>query len=225
MNNNVIILAGGSGLRMGADRPKQFLPLGGKPIIYRTIEAFCQLSFPINIYVVLPPGAETMWEALVSAHCPPQSCHLLTGGLTRFHSVRNALALLPPGGLCAIHDGVRPLVDKNLIERCFTLALEYPAVIPVRKVVESMRQTTGKESYPVDRRAYITIQTPQVFHTNVIKEAYKQAYLPDFTDDATVVEKMGCPLFFTEGSLQNIKITTPEDLKFASLLVGGDEIS
>jgi len=225
MNNNVVILAGGSGLRMGADRPKQFLPLGDKPVIYRTIDAFCQLSFPVNIYVVLPPGAEALWETLVSAYSLPQPCHLLTGGLTRFHSVRNALALLPSEGLTAIHDGVRPLVDKNLIERCFTLALEYPAVIPVRKVVESMRQITGKESHPVDRQAYITIQTPQVFHTDILKEAYKQAYLPDFTDDATVVEKIGCPLFFIEGSLQNIKITTPEDLKFASLLVGGDGIS
>ena len=225
MQHNTIILAGGSGLRMGADRPKQFLLLDGKPIVFKTIETFSKLSFPVSIYVVLPPEIEVLWSELVSTYGLPHPCHLLTGGLTRFHSVRNALALLPPEGLTAVHDGVRPLVDINLIERCFSLAQEHPAVIPVRVVAESLRQITENGSRPVDREAYRMVQTPQVFDTTMLKQAYKQGYHTDFTDDATVVEKAGCPLFFTEGSPYNIKITTPEDLRLASSLLRGNAVS
>ena len=225
MHHNIIILAGGSGLRMGADRPKQFLLLDEKPIIFRTIEVFSKLSFPVEIYVVLPPGVELLWNELVETYGPPRPCHLLTGGLTRFHSVRNALAVLPSEGLTAVHDGVRPLVDVNLIARCFSLAQEHPAVIPVRVVAESLRQVSENGSRPVDREAYRMVQTPQVFETAVLKQAYTQGYHTDFTDDATVVEKAGCPLFFTEGSPYNIKITTPEDLEFASALLRGNAVS
>jgi len=219
MQRNVIILAGGSGLRMGTDRPKQFLLLGDKPIILRTIEAFKELTFPLNIYLVLPPRTEALWNDLGLEYTLPQTCVTVTGGFTRFHSVKNALDLLPSEGITAVHDGVRPLVDKGLIERCFSLAQEHPAVIPVREVVESMRQLTDNGSCSVNRQAYRTVQTPQVFDTDILKQAYQQAYHTGFTDDATVVEKTGCPLYFTEGSLQNIKITTQEDLKLASLLL------
>jgi 4-diphosphocytidyl-2-methyl-D-erithritol synthase len=219
MQRNVIILAGGSGLRMGADRPKQFLLLGGKSIILRTIEAFMALDFSVNIYLVLPPGGEALWDELNPGSALPPSCVPVTGGFTRFHSVKNALDLLPAEGITAVHDGVRPLVDKDLIARCFDLAQTHPAVIPVREVQESLRELTDGGSRAVNRQTYRLMQTPQVFDTGLLKQAYRQGYHIDFTDDATVVEKTGCPLFFTEGSLWNIKITTPEDLALAERLV------
>ena len=216
---NIIITAGGSGLRMGADLPKQFLLLKERPILFRTVEFFASLPVATAIYVVLPPLYIDFWNELALKHNMLVPCTIINGGLTRFHSVRNALEVIVDGTITAVHDGVRPLVSKEMVLRCFELAKTHPAVVPVMEISESMRRCDEKGSVMVDRSLYRLIQTPQLFWTDKLKQAYKQGYLPSFTDDASVVERLGTTLFFTKGELRNIKITTPEDLELANLLI------
>jgi len=215
---DIIITAGGSGLRMGADVPKQFLLLKERPILFRTVELFASLPVATAIYVVLPPLYIDFWNETVLEHNMQVPCTIITGGLTRFHSVRNALDSIVDGTITAVHDGVRPLVSKELVLRCFELAKTHPAVLPVMEISESMRRLEGKGSVAIDRTRYRVVQTPQLFWTDILKQAYKQSYLPCFTDDASVVERLGTPLFFTKGDSRNIKITTPEDMELAELL-------
>jgi 2-C-methyl-D-erythritol 4-phosphate cytidylyltransferase len=216
---NIIITAGGSGMRMGADIPKQFLLLNGRPILFRTVEFFASLEVDMDIHVVLPPLYMELWNESAVLYNMQVPCNIVTGGLTRFHSVRNALAHLVSGSITAVHDGVRPILSQEMVLRCFELAHTHPAVIPVVEVYESMRRSEGVGTVPVDRTEYRLVQTPQVFWTESLKQAYQQSYLPCFTDDASVVERMGVPLFLTKGEIRNIKITTPEDLELAKLLV------
>ena len=218
LRKNVIITAGGSGLRMGADVPKQFLLLKGKPLVFRTIETFSNLPMSVELYVVIPALYFDLWRELAAQHQMSTPCTLVSGGFTRFHSVKNALALIPSGGITAVHDGVRPLVTQEMISSCFDLAKKHPAVVPTMEITESMRQTLDQGFVPVDRALFRTVQTPQVFWTDVLKEAYNQSYDPSFTDDASVVEKNGTPLFQTKGIVRNIKITTPEELQMAEVL-------
>ena len=215
---NVIITAGGSGLRMGSDLPKQFLLLKGRPILFWTVELFVSLPVGVDIHIVLPPLYLDYWNELILKYNMQIPHTLVTGGLTRFHSVKEALIQIVSGSITVIHDGVRPLVSRDLILRCLELAQTHPAVIPVTEVNESMRQLEGMGSIPVDRSLYRLVQTPQLFSTDTLKKAYQQSYLPCFTDDASVVERFGTPLLFTKGELRNIKITTPEDLELAELL-------
>ena len=216
--NKLIITAGGSGLRMESDLPKQFLLLKGSPIIFKTLEVFYDFSASMEIYVVLPPLYMDLWQSLAIQYDLRIPCTLVAGGFTRFHSVKNALAMVSSGGITAVHDGVRPLVGRELIQSCFDLAREHPAVVPVVEITDSMRRITDQGSVPVDRTAFVRVQTPQVFWTDVLKKAYNQSYIPDFTDDASVVEKDGVPLFLTKGTVRNIKITSPEDLILAEIL-------
>lgn len=220
IKNKLIVTAGGSGLRMGSDLPKQFLLLKGNPIIFRVLEAYYTLSPPIEmeVYVVLPPLYMELWKELAVQYHFRSPCTLVAGGFTRFHSVKNALALIPAGGITAVHDGVRPFVSGALIHSCFDLAREHPAVVPVLEITDSMRRITDQGSVPVDRTLFLRAQTPQFFWTDVLKKAYDQSYIPDFTDDASVVEQDGVPLFLTRGEARNIKITTPEDLAMAAFL-------
>ena len=224
----IIVTAGGSGLRMGRDLPKQFIPLNGRPILVRTVEVFATLPIDMEIYVVLPPLCVELWKKLVFEYNMQTPHEVVEGGLTRFHSVRNALAQTGDEKITIVHDGVRPLVSQEMILRLLEAAQTHPAVIPVVEVSESMRrleeegdistQRDGGRSVSVDRSQYRLVQTPQIFWTDTLKQAYKQSYVPSFTDDATVVEQAGNPLYFTQGELRNIKITTPEDLKLAELL-------
>ena len=216
---NILITAGGSGLRMGSDIPKQFMLLKERPMLFRTVEFFASLPVTTEIHVVLPPLYVDFWNELVLQHNMQVPCSVTVGGLTRFHSVKNALEQVVSGSITAIHDGVRPLVSQDLVLRCFELAQKHPAVVPVREVSESVRRIEGVGSICVDRSQYRLVQTPQVFWTETIKKAYKQSYLPTFTDDASVVERLGTPLFLTKGDARNIKITTPEDLEMAELLL------
>ena len=224
---DIIITAGGSGLRMESDLPKQFLLLNGEPILFRTVSFFASLPVATDIYVVLPPLYMDVWSELVVQYGMDVRCTLVAGGLTRFHSVRNALECMAPDGIVVVHDGVRPVLTQEMVMRCIELAKVHPAVIPVVEVKDSIRRLApssegfeGPEgSVAVDRSAYRLVQTPQVFHAQVLIEAYKQSYMPCFTDDASVVEKAGIPLFLTKGDVRNIKITTPEDLELAKLLV------
>lgn len=215
----VLIVAGGKGLRMGADIPKQFLPVGGKPVLMRTLEAFYAYNQDMRIILVLPHGQQDYWKRLCGEYRFDIPHSIADGGETRFHSVRNGLALVDEPGLVGVHDGVRPFVSQEVIARCYALAATELAVVPVVKVVETVRRLTDSGSITVNRDEYRLVQTPQVFDGEVLKQAYSQPYTSAFTDDASVVEAWGVPVTLTEGNRENIKITTPFDLKVAAALL------
>lgn len=218
MKQTALIVAGGKGLRMGSDLPKQFLPVGGKPVLMHTLEAFYRFDAAIDLILVLPEEQQDYWKELCEKHCFPVPHRIVSGGETRFHSVRNGLAFVSGAGLVGVHDGVRPFVSQEVIRRCYDAAATKKAVIPVVDVVETVRQLTETGSHTVDRSRYRLVQTPQVFDADLLKQAYKQDYTPFFTDDASVVEAMGTPVCLVEGNRENIKITTPFDLKVATAL-------
>ena len=209
MKQSVIIVAGGKGLRMGSDLPKQFLPVGGKPVLMRTLEAFRKYDAMLQIILVLPREQQDFWKQLCEEHHFSVEHLVADGGETRFHSVKNGLALVQAPGLVGVHDGVRPFVTLEVIRRCYKLAEQYKAVIPV--------VDAGSET--VSRTEYKLVQTPQVFEVELLKQAYGQEFTPFFTDDASVVEAMGVPVYLAEGNRENIKITTPFDLKIGSALL------
>ena len=218
MTRTALIVAGGKGLRMGSDLPKQFLPIGGKPVLMHTIEAFYRFDEEMKIVLVLPQEQQTSWRELCQKYHFSIGHVLADGGETRFHSVKNGLAYVEPG-LVGVHDGVRPFVSRQVIERCYQLAETKKAVIPVVDVVETIRHLTDTGSETVSRSDYKLVQTPQVFDVELLKRAYAQEYTSFFTDDASVVEAMGESVYLTEGNRENIKITTPFDLKISSVLV------
>lgn len=214
-----LIVAGGKGLRMGTDLPKQFLPIGGKPVLMRTLEAFYTYNPEIQIILVLPHSQQSYWLQLCREYCFSLPHVIADGGETRFHSVKNGLAFVKTPGVVGVHDGVRPFVSQEVIARCYSLAAEKKAVIPVIDIVETVRHLEGEGSMTVSRDDYKLVQTPQVFDAGLLKEAYNQSYTPHFTDDASVVEAFGTPVFLTAGNRENIKITTPFDLKIATALI------
>lgn len=214
-----LIVAGGKGLRMGCELPKQFLPIGGKPVLMRTIEAFHACNPEIQIILVLPCSQQSYWDELCRKHSFSIPHRIADGGETRFHSVKNGLSLVTTPGLVGVHDGVRPFVAPEVITRCYELAAEKRAVIPVIDVVETVRHLVGEGSETVSRDEYKLVQTPQVFDADLLKQAYNQEYSRNFTDDASVVEALGKPVFLTAGNRENIKITTPFDLKIAAALL------
>lgn len=218
MTYTVLIVAGGKGLRMGSDLPKQFLPIGGKPVLMHTIEAFHHFDRTMKIILVLPQEQQTYWQELCAKHSFVIEHTVVDGGETRFHSVKNGLACVN-SGLVGVHDGVRPFVSPEVIKRCYELAAIKKAVIPVIDVVETVRHITETGSETVSRNDYKLVQTPQVFDAELLKQAYAQEYTPFFTDDASVVEAMGVSVCLAEGNRDNIKITTPFDLKISSALV------
>ncbi len=213
-----VIVAGGKGLRMGGDVPKQFLPIGGKPVLMHTIEAFRRALDDVEIVLVLPAEQHDYWQKL----CKDYKFHspelIAKGGETRFHSVKNGLSLLPNDieAVVGVHDGVRPFVSKETIRRCFAAAAEGKAVVPVVAIVETVRQILpdGK-SVTRPRDEYRLVQTPQTFPLALLKEAYQQPFSDAFTDDASVVEALGKDIVMIEGNRENIKITTPSDLRIA----------
>ncbi len=217
----VIIPAGGTGSRMGSEVPKQMLDLMGKPVLRRTVELFRNLPFEVGVIISINPSIKDMWMEYCRNNNFVFKCILTTGGLTRFHSVRKAVGYLPDGALVAVHDGVRPLLRVEDVAAMFEEGEKYPAVVPVMPVADSMRKV-GEDgtSDIVERSAYRLVQTPQIFHTEVLKKAYSAAYSPEFTDDASVVEKSGVPLHFCRGSRFNIKLTAPDDMVLAAALIG-----
>lgn len=221
MNKYVLIVAGGKGTRMGGQLPKQFIPLGdGRPVLMRTIEAFYSYDSRIRIILVLPEEQQLFWLELCEKHAFPISHEIVSGGKTRFQSVKNGLSLLKgEAGIVGIHDGVRPFVSQEVIARCYSEAEKHPAVVPVVALHETLRLLENDESRTVDRDRYRLVQTPQVFHNTLLQQAYLQPYTDGFTDDASVVEAMGVAVSLTEGNPENIKITTPFDLKIASALL------
>lgn len=211
----VIVVAGGKGLRMGSELPKQFLDLKGKPILIRTLESFHHHDPTIKIILVIPDSHRAYWQQLSDDLSIEIPVKVVSGGETRFHSVKNGLSIIEEDGLVAVHDAVRPLIDSDIIENTFRNAELNGATITVVKLKDSIRQLERDRSKAVPRESYRLVQTPQVFKTELLKQAYEQPYQDDFTDDASVVESFGHRVALVEGSYKNIKITTPEDLELA----------
>ncbi len=215
----VVIVAGGSGKRMGAEIPKQFLELAGRPVLMHTIERFKSFNESIEIITVLPENQLRHWVELQARFkfTVPQT--LVKGGSARFYSVRNGLEFVNDPGLVAIHDGVRPFVTIDTIKKCFDTAEKLGNAIPAVPVAESLRMLTETGSRPVNRLNIRQIQTPQVFNAGLLKKAYRQDYKHEFTDDATVLESIGEKINLVEGNRENIKITNPEDLVISKALL------
>jgi 2-C-methyl-D-erythritol 4-phosphate cytidylyltransferase len=216
----VIIVAGGRGKRMGHDVPKQFLKLNDTPVLALTMSRFYDYDHAIKIILALPEDAIKTWEIIQSHtfNIPPHT--VVAGGRERFFSVKNSLAHVPKGQLVAIHDGVRPFVSIETIDRCFAKAEQSGAAIPVVPVTESIRYFENDgTSRAVDREKYKIVQTPQVFSSDILIAAYEQPYSKEFTDDASVVEKCGHSVSLVEGNSENIKLTTPLDMTIAKILI------
>lgn len=241
--NIAIIVAGGKGLRMGTDLPKQFLPIGGRPVLMHTLQAFDRAIPGINLILVLPADQQDFWRDICVKHSFTLPHTIATGGETRFHSVLNGLKVIgntmpsafpgdnQPSSLVAIHDGVRPFVSADVIRRCFDTARTAGAAVPVVPVVETIRELSpdckGSDdsifpettSVTRDRSCFRLVQTPQTFQLSLLQRAYEQPYRSSFTDDASVVEALGHPITLVDGNRENIKITTPFDLRVAEALL------
>ena len=219
MKKYVLIVAGGKGLRMGGEQPKQFLPLKGRPVLMHTLEQFYRSDVAMEIILVLPYEQQNYWKQLCEEHHFTIKHRVADGGESRFHSVKNGLSLIETPSIVGVHDGVRPFVSVDVINRCYELALTKEAVVPVVDVVDTVRHITKNGSETVDRSAYKLVQTPQVFNADLLLKGYEQAYSSAFTDDASVVEAMGVKVTLTPGNRENIKLTTPFDLKVAEALL------
>ena len=219
----VIIVAGGSGKRMGGSLPKQFALVGGEPILARTINAFRKALPTARIVVVLPAEYIEFWKNF-SARFEVAKHSIVEGGAERFHSVKNGIeALSDAVDLIAVQDGVRPFATKEMILRAVECATKNGSAIPVVKAVDSYRAVEGKESHIVDREALRIVQTPQIFSAPTLRVAYDTPFRKEFTDDASVVEFSGEKIYLCEGDYGNIKITTPSDMLIAELRVKNGE--
>jgi len=220
MKKYAIIVAGGKGVRMGNDIPKQFLELCGKPLLMHSIERFFAYDNAISILVVLPQFQIDFWEGLCKKHRFIIPHIIIQGGDERYYSVKNGVdAISDSDSIVAIHDGVRPLVSNATIERCFAVALEKGNAIPSIGVVDSVRIEHLDKNEVVDRNKLRLIQTPQTFQTKILKDAYNQDWHSGLTDDATVIESFGYSINLVEGNRENIKVTSPIDLKLAELFL------
>ena len=216
-----VFVAGGSGTRMGGDVPKQFLDLGGIPILQRSVERFLDAAPDSRVIIVLPERHLDQWQELCLQHAVSFPQTIVHGGMTRFHSVQNALEKVPDGAIVSIHDGVRPLFTPGLV-RAMLDRMQQPggpqALIPVVPVTDTLRSTDPSLPAP-DRSRLVAVQTPQMFLSEVLKQAYRQPYDTAFTDDASVAERAGARIELFPGEKYNLKITTPEDLALARLLI------
>lgn len=214
-----LIVAGGKGTRIKSSIPKQFLELGGLPVLMHTISAFYRYSEKINVIVVIPEDDFSIWKSLCDKHSFHKPITLQKGGDTRFQSVKNGLAQIPGDGLVAIHDGVRPLVNEDIIGASFRLAAVHKSAVASVRLKESIRITDQDTTKSVDRSRFRLIQTPQTFQVELIKNAYESKEDPTLTDDASIAERAGHLISLFEGSYENIKITTEEDLVVAEALL------
>ena len=207
-----LVVAGGKGTRIKSKVPKQFLELNGKPVLLHTLEAFYRYSEKINVILVLPEDDFQTWKSICEKHKFTKNIILQKGGESRFQSVKNGLAKIDGEGLVAIHDGVRPLVSEDIIGASFRLAAVHQSAVAAVRLKESIRMTDQDNTKAVDRSRFRLIQTPQTFHVQLIKKAYEIKEDASLTDDASVAERAGHVISLFEGSYENIKITTPEDL-------------
>lgn len=232
MKRFVVIVAAGKGVRMGNSLPKQFIPIAGRPLLVHSMETFHRWNADVPQIIVLAEEYKSYWSMLCSEikGIPPH--YVVSGGATRFESVKNSIRfvtenLVSPedteSSIVGIHDGVRPFVSLETIEACFAEAEKSGAAIPAVPVVDSIRRTDGETSHPVDRTQFVAVQTPQVFRLSLLADAYQQDCNPQFTDDASVVETFGKDVVLVKGNPENIKITTPFDLKIAKSVLEKNE--
>jgi 2-C-methyl-D-erythritol 4-phosphate cytidylyltransferase len=219
MTEYALIVAGGKGTRIKSHLPKQFLELAGRPVLLHTLDAFYRYSPSINVVLVLPEDDFPTWKEIVTKFKFTRPLVLQTGGETRFQSVKRGLEKIPGEGLVAIHDGVRPLVSSDIIGASFRLAAVHETAIAAVRLKESIRMTDQDNTKAVDRSRFRLVQTPQTFRVSVIKNAYEIKEDPSLTDDASVAERAGHVISLFEGSYENIKITTPEDLVIGEALL------
>ena len=222
MKKIAIIVAGGSGSRMGSVVPKQFLLLKNKPVLLHTIERFLSAYEDMEIVLVLPFEHISKGTEIAAASSDPQKISIVKGGTTRFHSVAEGLKNVKEESIVFVHDGVSCLVDVSTIHRCYVMALEKGNAIPVIDAVDSLRILKDKGNEALDRSRVRMIQTPQTFRNELLQSAYAQAYDPLFTDDASVVERMGIGIHLVEGNSNNLKITRPLDLIIAEKILEGN---
>ena len=226
MKTVAIIVAGGSGTRFGAELPKQFLELGGKPILMRSIEAFANSgNCPVDVIVTLPSDQMDLWQRLCDRYGFGVPHRVVPGGETRWHSVKHALDSMGDVNevdVIAVHDGVRPMVTADVICRTIAAARRDGAAIPVVALNDSVRQVVGEASHALDRSTLRAVQTPQAFDARLLLDAYSLPYQPTFTDDASVVEQLGHPITLVEGDPHNLKITRPMDLALAEYLLNSN---
>lgn len=219
MKTTAIIVAGGSGTRMGSIMPKQFLLLQGKPVLYYTLQSFFNGLEDISIVLVLPKAHWELGKELVDTYFPEKSIQLVEGGESRFESVRNGLGVIEHEGIVLVHDGVRCLLSTGLIRRCWQHAIHVGSAIPAVTATDSIRWVSGTEHKVMNRDEIRLIQTPQTFQVPLLKEAFAKAGHTQFTDEATVLEAMGIPVSLVEGEHENIKITRPTDLILADAIL------
>lgn len=220
MERSTIIVAGGTGKRMGATVPKQFLLLKGEPLLFHTLRAFHAFDPAMHLVLVLPQDHHATWDDLCAEYDFEVPHELVAGGAERFHSTQAGLAAVRHDGLVAVHDGVRPLVSAALIARCFAAAEEHGAAIPVVPIASSVRELTEEGSQAIDRSRLRAVQTPQCFRVPLLRRAFELPYDPAFTDEATLVERLGVDVHLVEGEEHNIKVTTPIDLQVAEGVLG-----
>ncbi len=215
---SIIITAGGIGKRMGSEIPKQFIKVGDLPILMHAINCFYSFDAQCQIIVTLPNEWKSYWEELCKNYAFTCPHTLVIGGVERYDSIKNALSICTHD-IIGIHDGVRPLVSADTIERCFTLAKEKGSAVPVLPLKESIRKVEGTGTKAMQRNEYFTVQTPQFFSEQIVKNAYKISFHSSITDDASLVEEAGYAIETTAGNEENIKVTTPYDLKIVELFL------
>jgi 2-C-methyl-D-erythritol 4-phosphate cytidylyltransferase len=222
MEKYVLIAAAGKGTRMRTETPKQFVEVNNKPLLMHTIEAFSKSIHADQMIIVVPDGYVEYWKELCEQHHFYISHNIIEGGPQRFHSVMRGLTMIPNGVVVAIHDAVRPFVSKELIREGFKIAARKGNAVPVLNMNESIREVLGPLSKAVNRDRFKKVQTPQFFHSTLIKKAYQQPFDERFTDDSTVLESGGKQIFLFDGDTMNFKVTTVEDLKLAELIIKQD---
>ena len=222
MKRYLIVVAGGKGVRMGGEMPKQFQLLGGKPLVMVTLEHLNAIDPAMQLILVLPEQHMELWKQLCKEHSFAVPLILAQGGSTRFHSVQNGLAQVDDieDALVGVHDGVRPFVSSKVLDECFSRAWTDGAAIPMIDLQDSLRHIVGSDATEVvPRDRYRLVQTPQVFKLSLLRRAYEQRFVESFTDDASVVEALGEKVSGVEGNRENIKITTPFDMLVAKTLI------
>lgn len=219
MKKYAVIVAGGSGSRMGSGTPKQFLLLKDKPVLYYTLHTFLQAYEDLQIILVLPEEYTGAGQEIIDAYFNYSRIQITAGGRTRFHSVQNGLQLIKDESIVFVHDAVRCLLSTELIHRCYEAAMEHGAVIPVINSKDSVRYITGEGNNALERSQVKLVQTPQTFHSKILLPAFAIDYKDKFTDEATVVEAFGIKVYLVEGEEQNFKITLPQDMQLAALLL------
>jgi 2-C-methyl-D-erythritol 4-phosphate cytidylyltransferase len=221
MKKYAVIVAGGSGTRMNSNIPKQFLLIKNKPLLFYTIDVFLKTYDDLQVILVLPEEHMSKGQEIVDAFFDTSRISICPGGRTRFHSVQNGLQLINEDSIIFVHDGVRCLVTKDLIERCFTATKISGSAIPVITSKDSVRLLNGDAHIAVDRSTVKLVQTPQTFHSKILLTAFKIDYKDKFTDEAMVVEAFGIKVYLIDGEENNIKITTPADMIIAEQIISG----